>query len=101
MIKKMKFPVVVFLIGIGIAIWMNVWFRELIQTLYLVSTHNRLRFHGEYSHFSPSLYYTLAFGLFGTLFYLARRNIKYGLVEVIVFSLSLVLLSSFAMSTAT
>jgi hypothetical protein len=96
-VRKISISFLAFLTGSAVGIWTRADLRKLIQALFRFSTENNIRFHGgkDFYFFGPVWYY-LAFGIFGAMFYLSkdklqmRGKIQNGIFEVFIFFISLI-----------
>lgn len=87
--KKVIVGLLVFLAGIIFSACFDTYFRNLIQDLFIRTTHNKIQFFGKNFQFFSATYYYITFGLSFLFFWLLNRKyrIKKGLINLAFFTL--------------
>ncbi|WP_196894342.1 hypothetical protein [Aureivirga marina] len=101
MIKKLLLGTFIFIVGFIIAaLYLESFFLELIQDMFVFTTNNRIRFTGKYFYIFGRLYFYFSFGI-AFLFFLffgfqEKKNviIKNKILQILIFSISLFLISA-------
>jgi len=86
MLRKSLFSILTVFLGIAIAIVFEQGLRQLIQTLFKLSTDNNVYFVGKDFHLFASLYYYVSPGLLTIVLFFAssRSTIKQTIINVII-----------------
>ena len=98
--KKIIFGILAFIIGIGISIFSYSFFREQIQSIFLWSTSNRIRFTGKNFYLFGSNFYYLSIGISFLVLTLENLNkrlkeiFKNGTICLLPFGISLIGISA-------
>ena len=100
MIKKILFGLGFFVIGFGLAIFADSFFRHIIQDLFQWATNNRIQFGGKDFYIFGSPIYFTSFGFVFLVFSLANRKVeplkvlRNGILTILIFSVALIGISS-------
>ncbi|MHA7060011.1 hypothetical protein ACWGOQ_0022480 [Aquimarina sp. M1] len=100
MIKRIVIGIVAIVVGIGIALFADSFFREQIQNIFRWSTSNRIRFTGKNFHLFSTNFYYFSFGCAFLVFALGNSDkkrveiIKKGLISILIFIISVIGISS-------
>jgi hypothetical protein len=96
LIKKIIFGTLAFIIGIGIALYSESFFREIIQDVFKWSTSDKIKFVGKNMYiFSNKLYY-ITFGIAPLILTIENLNhkttqiLKNGIVFFLIFGIALI-----------
>lgn len=98
--KKIIFGILAFIIGIGISLFSYSFFREQIQSIFLWSTSNQIRFTGKNFYLFGNDFYYLSFGI--SFLVLTLQNLNQRLKEIfknviiclLIFGVSLITISA-------
>lgn len=100
MIKKVILGIIFFVIGFGIAVYFDSFFRFKIQDLYQWTTNNGIQFNGKDFYLFGNPIYFISFGLLFLIFSLANyrtqrtKILKNGIFLVVIFILALIGISA-------
>lgn len=74
MIKRLIIGIIFFIIGFGIAVFLDSFFRRKIQDLFLWTTNNRIQFNGKDLYLFGNPIYFISLGLAFLVFSIANRK---------------------------
>lgn len=100
MIKKVLLGVLAYIIGIGIGVYFESFFRETIQDIFKFTTSNKIQFRGKNIYFSIGgifkyiLSFTLMLFLFSNLNLKLKQVIKNTVILLLIFGISLFVISA-------
>lgn len=100
LIKRIIIGIIAVIIGIGLALLADSFFREQIQNIFLWSTSNRIKFTGKNFHLFNSNFYYVSFGVSFLIFCLGninkqlKRILKSGILNILIFTVVLITTSS-------
>jgi hypothetical protein len=95
-IKKIIIGILFFAIGFGIAVFLDSFFRHLIQDLFQWTTNDGIQFGGKDFYLFGNAYYFISFGLTFLIFNIVNRKTKAlkilqdGILLIILFGISLI-----------
>jgi|TARA_R110002110_G_C13028718_1_gene678614 hypothetical protein len=95
-IKKIIIGILFFAIGFGIAVFLDSFFRHLIQDLFQWTTNDGIQFGGKDFYLFGNPYYFTSFGLIFLIFRIANRKTKplkilrNGILLIILFGIALI-----------
>ena len=93
--KKIIIGIIGFIIGIGVSIFLEGFFREQIQNIFQWTTSNRIMFIGKNFYIMSSAFYYLSFGITILIFSLTNFNnktnkiLKNGVMMILIFGVLL------------
>jgi hypothetical protein len=102
LIKKIIIGILFFIIGFGIAVYFDSFFRFRIQDLFQWTTNNGIQFNGKDFHLFGNPIYFISFGLLFAIFSLANFNTKRliilrnGIILIAIFVIALIVISAIA-----
>lgn len=97
--RKLIVGIIAVIVGIGTSVVLDSFFREQIQSLFILSTSNHIRFTGKNFHLFSSYFYYSSFALAFLLFFLTnlglevKQIIKSGIISILLFTLAVVVIS--------
>ncbi|OIQ30904.1 MAG: hypothetical protein BM564_01445 [Bacteroidetes bacterium MedPE-SWsnd-G2] len=100
MIKKVLIGIVFFIIGFGIAIFAESFFRQLIQDLFQWTTNNGIQFGGKDIYLFGNPIYFISFGFALLIFSIVNKKEKiqkillHGMIMIIIFGILLIGISA-------
>ena len=100
MIKRILIGVVFFVIGFGIAVFTDSFFRQLIQDLFQWTTNNEIQFRGKDFYFFGNPIYFASLGLVFLIFIIAHKKKKIqkimlnGIILILIFGILLIGISA-------
>jgi hypothetical protein len=99
-IKRILIRIVFFILGFGIAIFSDSFFRQLIQDLFQWTTNNGIQFGGKDFHLFGNPIYFTSFGLAFLIFSIANKKTKIqkivlnGIILILIFGILLIGISA-------
>jgi len=98
--KKIIFGILAFIIGIGIALYSESFFRDIIQDIYRWSTSDKIKFVGKNMYIFSNKTYYITLGIVPLILTLENLNqkltqvLKSGIICVLIFSILLIGISA-------